>query len=213
MKKRDFKDWQFEQINIEFGYKRHYRNFDLLENWLKAENPITEVESKMLNRLSEKLFLNSETWNEDELKFFFLGPLIDLVDFTNEHYKPFTQRKLSAIIGDWEVSGIADFFISKGIQTPREPYFFLHEYKQEKRRDNDPLGQLLAEMLVAQHDNQETFPIYGCYVVGRLHFFVALIGKEYAVSDALTASSEDIFQIFKMMRYVRQKIEEKLNIS
>ncbi len=212
MKKRDFKDWQFEQINIEFGYKRHYEGFKLLENWLLAENPITASEKTSLQKLAKSLLHNAEIWNEDELKFFFLSPLIDLVDFTNEHYKPFTQRKLSAIIGDWEVSGIADFFISKGIQTPREPYFFLHEYKQEKRRDNDPLGQLLAEMLVAQQDNKENFPIYGCYVIGRLHFFVALVGKEYAVSDALTASSEDIFQIFKMMRYVRQQIEENLGL-
>ena len=36
------------------------------------------------------------------------------------------------------------------------------------------------------------------------YIFLSLLNeKEYAVSDGLLASSEDIFQIFKMMRYVK----------
>ena len=209
MKKRDFKDWHFEEINDEFGYIRHYEDFEVLEVWLKAENPISEAENKELRYLSKHLFRNVEAWNEDELKFFFLSPLIRLVDFHSEHYKPFTQRKLSAIIGDWEVSGIADFFISTGIQNPKQPYFFIHEYKSEKRKDNDPLGQLLAEMLVTQQLNKFDFPLYGCYIVGRNNFFVVLQEKEYAVSDAFVATSEeDILSIFKMMRFVKHEIDK-----
>ncbi len=44
MKKRDFKDWQYEQINDEFGYIRHYEKFKSLETWLKADNPKDEAE-------------------------------------------------------------------------------------------------------------------------------------------------------------------------
>ncbi len=209
MKKRDFKDWQYEQINDEFGYIRHYENFELLETWLKAENSINEAEKKELAYLSKHLFRNVEGWNEDELKFFFLSPLIRLVDFHSEHYKPFTQRKFSAIIGDWEVSGIADFFISTGVQNPKQPYFFIHEYKSEKRKDNDPLGQLLAEMIVVQQNNDIKFPIYGCYVIGRFHFFVVMNQKEYSVSDAFSATAEDdILQIFKMFRFVKREIDK-----
>ena len=209
MKKRDFKDWHFEEINDEFGYIRHYEDFEMLEVWLKAENPINEAEHKELKYLSKHLFRNVEAWNEDELKFFFLSPLIRLVDFHSEHYKPFTQRKLSAIIGDWEVSGIADFFISTGIQNPKQPYFLIHEYKSEKRKDNDPLGQLLAEMIVTQQLNKFDFPLYGCYIVGRNHFFSVLKEKEYAVSDAFVATSEeDILSIFKMMRFVKKEIDK-----
>ena len=43
---------------------------------------------------------------------------INLVDFQHKQYKPFTQRKFSAVIGDWHVSGIVDFVIAKGIQHP-----------------------------------------------------------------------------------------------
>ncbi len=209
MKKKDFKDWKFEELNDEFGYKRYYENFELLEVWLKAENTVNESEKKELTYLSKQLFRNVEGWNEDELKFFFLSPLIRLVDFYSEHYKPFTQRRLWAIIDDWEVSGIADFFISTGIQNPKQPFFFLHEYKSEKRKDNDPLGQLLAEMIVTQQINKVTFPLYGCYVIGRFHFFVALNGKEYSVSKAFDSTDEeDILQIFKMFRFVKHEIDK-----
>jgi hypothetical protein len=208
MKKKDFKDWKFEEINDEFGYKRHYKNVESLETWLKAENPITEVERAELLFLSEQLLISADIWNEDELKFMFLGPLLSLVRFNTENYKVFTQRRLSAIIGDWEVSGIADFFVSTGIQTPKHPYFFIHEYKQEKRRDNDPLGQLLAEMIVTQQLNGKDSPLYGCYVIGRFHFFVVMEGKNYIVSDGIVASSEDIFKIFKMFRFVKNEIDK-----
>lgn len=208
MKKRDFKDWKFEDINQEFGYVRHYKKNELMEKWLNAENPITQVERDELSFLSEQLLFNADIWNEDELKFMFLGPLLSLVRFNTENYKVFTQRKLSAIIDDWEVSGIADFFVSSGIQTPKHPYFFIHEYKQEKRRENDPLGQLLAEMLVTQQLNGNDSPLYGCYVIGRFHFFVLMEGKNYIVSDGIVASSEDIFQIFKMMRFVKHEIDK-----
>ncbi len=208
MKKRKFEEWEFEQIQNEFGYKRYYEGFSLLETWLKADEPITEREQVELQELAKFLFHNAETWNEDELKFFFISPLIRLVNFQHTHYKAFTQRKFSAVIGEWEVNGIVDFVVAKGIQHPSQPFFFLHEYKQERKRDNDPLGQLLIEMVVAQTQNETKFPLYGCYVVGRFYFFVVLEGQEYAVSDAIAATSTDIFQIFRMFRFIKRNIEE-----
>jgi hypothetical protein len=213
MKKQKFQDWEYSQINKEFGLKRFYRNFPPLDKWLDSEAPISKNEIERLVELKESLFINVEAWNEDELKFFFLSQLINLVNFQTEHYKPFTQRKMSAIIGDWEVSGVVDFVVSKGEQHPEQPFFFLHEYKQERRRDNDPLGQLLIEMLVAKHLNEELNQVFGCYVVGRNHFFVVLSENEYAVSDAFIATSDDIFGIFKALSYVKYQINEVLKIK
>jgi hypothetical protein len=209
MKKKDFKDWKFEELNREFGYQRYYKNFELLEVWLKATNPVSDFEKNQLENLRDNLFIHAESWNEDELKFFFISPFIILVDFRSEHYNPFTQRRLSAIIGDWQISGIADFMVATGIQDPYQPYFFLHEYKSERRKDNDPLGQLLAEMIVVQQNNNTKFPLYGCYVSGRFYFFVVLNEKEYSVSRAFDATQEDdILQIFKMMRFVKAEIDK-----
>jgi hypothetical protein len=213
MKKQKFQDWEYSQINKEFGLKRFYRNFPPLDKWLDSEVQISKKETERLVELKESLFINVEAWNEDELKFFFLSQLISLVNFQTEHYKPFTQRKMSAVIGDWEVSGVVDFVVSKGEQHPEQPFFFLHEYKQERRRDNDPLGQLLIEMLVAKELNEQITQVFGCYVVGRNHFFVVLCENEYAVSDAFIATSDDIFGIFKALSYVKHQINEVLKIK
>lgn len=210
MKKRKFEDWEFEQIHQEFGYTRHYKNFALLETWRACQEPVSPDEAKQLEALSERLFYYVETWNEDELKFLFISQLINLVDFYSEHYKIFTQRPLSAVIGEWQVNGIVDFMIARGIQNPSGPFFFLHEYKQERKRDNDPLGQLLIEMLVAQQQNEAQMPLYGCYVVGRLYFFVVIDEQAYSVSRAYDASTEDITTIFRMFRFVKRHIEEQL---
>ncbi len=210
MKKRKFEDWEFEQIQNEFGYKRYYEGFALLESWQQADEPISESEQHELTILAKELFYNAEVWNEDELKFLFISPLVRLVNFRHAKYKIFTQRKFSAVIGEWEVNGIVDFVVAKGIQNPAQPFFFLHEYKQERKRDNDPLGQLLIEMLVAQQQNEAHFPLYGCYVVGRNYFFVVLNEKEYAVSSEYDASSSDIIPIFHMFRFVKRYIETQM---
>ena len=213
MKKRKFEDWEFEQIQNEFGYVRHYEGFALLERWLKADEPVTEPEQLELTALAKELFYNAEVWNEDELKFLFISPLVRLVNFQHPAYKIFTQRKLSAVIGEWQVNGIVDFVIATGIQTPSQPFFFLHEYKQERKRDNDPLGQLLIEMMVAQQQNEPTFPIYGCYVVGRFYFFVVLDGQNYSVSNSLNGSTDDILTIFRMFRFVKRHIESQVAMN
>ena len=57
--------------------------------------------------------------------------------------------------------------LAKGKMIPKIPYFCLHEYKQENRRENDPLGQLLIGMVTAQAKSEGELPIYGCYVSGR----------------------------------------------
>ncbi|MEM6299212.1 MAG: hypothetical protein AAF740_11055, partial [Bacteroidota bacterium] len=98
----------------------------------------------------------------------------------------------------------------EGRQKPIKPYFFIHEYKQERKGTADPKGQLLAELLAAQENNTHQFPMYGCYVVGRNWFFMILNGKEYAVSDAFISSQKDIYQIIAILRQIKIYIEEWL---
>ncbi|MCU0446056.1 MAG: hypothetical protein MUE85_14195 [Microscillaceae bacterium] len=239
MKKQRFEDWEYSQINEEFGYTRHFKHFALLDEWLMSTESINETEIKELKYLQEKLLYNTEVWgcisnlppialsfgegrvrqkkrvnlkctqvwNEDELKFMFISPLMRLVNFDSPYYKIFTQRKFSAIINNWELNGVFDLVVSKGEQHPKQPYFFLHEYKQERKKENDPLGQLLAAMIVAQNKNEKSIPLYGCFVVRRYYYFVALQDKAYSVSNSLNATEDDLFQIFKMFRFVKQKID------
>ncbi len=96
-----------------------------------------------------------------------------------------------------------DFRLAKGRQKTIKPYFFIHEYQQERKDHSDPKGQLLAELLAAQTNNNDQHPLWGCYVVGRNWFFVVLYGNKYAVSNAYNTPDNDIFQIIAVLQKMK----------
>lgn len=205
---KTFEKWKIDELHQLFGLNRVFKNFEPLDEWIDSQpDTITVGDRQALEKIRIDLSENAENWNEDELKFFFISHLISIADLKTRSVKIFTQRPLTALINGIKLTGIVDFVMATGIAEPQEPYFFLHEYKQERKGSNDPLAQLLAEMLVAQHLNHEPRPIYGCYVMGRFWFFVVLAGTNYAVSDAFTATSTDLLQITCILRKIRQLIE------
>lgn len=197
---RSFDTWNYEQVEDAFGISP-LRTNPTFEYWLKAEDcDPDDSEKKLLDYYRDLLFEEVQNWNEDELKLFFIGPVLGLIHFKTANFKPFTQRTLTIETETVSASGKVDFMLAKGKVLPKTPYFCLHEYKQEHRRDNDPLGQLLIGMVAAQAKNRAEFPIYGCYVSGRNWFFVLIEGDKYYVSDAYVATSEDIYKIFAIMK-------------
>ncbi len=210
IKNKEFKAWTFEEIGDVFGLTRLYEH-KLWAEFDKLTIPNNHKYKEMIEELRRQLLESVESWNEDELKFMFISPFIKLVNFFSPKYKVFTQRKLSVSYenGTKITSGNVEFMIAKGIQTPKKPFFFLHEYKPEKRRDNDPLGQLLIGMVAAQVQNADGETLYGCYVSGRSWFFVVLEDKEYAVSNSYNAAGNEIYQIFTILLWFKQKTEEK----
>jgi hypothetical protein len=202
MKKKNFETWNFEEVEDTFGILRIRSDFKLLKDWLCANYKTNDLEKLTIENLRFQIQENVDTWNEDELKFFFIGPLVALIGYDIVNYKGFTQRPLSAKFEDLDIeaTGRVEFLLAKGRQNPKQPFFCLHEYKQENRRDNDPLGQLLVSMVVAQTKNNINIPIYGSYVSGRSWFFVVLFQKEYSVSRAYDATQvQDILQIFNCL--------------
>jgi hypothetical protein len=204
---RSFDTWNYEQVEDTFGIKPIRTNPQFAE-WLDADGcQPNDPQKTTLDELRFLLLDEAQNWNEDELKLFFIAPVLTLVHFKTPHFKPFTQRPLSVTQGNVSAAGKVDFLLATGKVTPKLPYFCLHEYKQENRRENDPLGQLLIGMVAAQRKNNETMPIYGCYVSGRNWFFVLLDGDTYCLSDAYVASSEAIYQIFAILQKSKQLIE------
>lgn len=207
---RNFENWETQDLEITFGLKQIWES-KALDNWLQAQFQPDEQQSKILENLKSKLLQNADFWNEDELKLQFIAPLQQVVDYDSEFYKPFSQRKLVARINDIVIGGWVDYMLATGRQKPIEPYFFLHEYKQELKGNSDPKGQLLAELLVSYHLNKHKEMLYGCYVVGRNWFFVVFDGENYAVSDAFVAT-QDIYQIIAILKKVKDFIATQLNI-
>jgi hypothetical protein len=196
---KTFDDWDTDDIERTFGLRR-IKQSPLLDEWLHARHPVAEGEPLLLEALRADLADSVDSWNEDELKFKFIAPLISLVRYTTDTFHTFTQRMLSAVVDDISLSGRVDFIVASGKTKPIQPFFLLHEYKKERITESDPRAQLLAEMLAARALNNADFPLYGSYVVGRMWFFVILEGSTYAESDAFIASNDDIFTILSILR-------------
>lgn len=209
---KSFEQWYAEEVEIAFDLERvKVKKIPLLEELISDENINLELTANVY-KLQNSLIDNVDSWNEDELKMQFLGPLLVESDFNNyPYYKVFSQRKASIQTEKVESSGKIEWMVAQGRQIPRNPFFFLHEYKGEKASGNDPLGQLLMAMVYAQKENQN--PIFGTYILGRFWFFTVLENQKYAVSNAYNATkTEDLAIILSVLEKVKQHIHQFLQL-
>ncbi len=212
---KSFEDWKSPELQRLFQIKR-LDSLPELAVWLAAAKTPTPEEQAELAKLQTNLRQKAEYWNEAELQYSFISPLVGLVDFVKDEFSTFNQRMLTAERPDRTgkmvaLRGKVETLVATGIDEPEQPFFFLHEYKQERRKTNEPPGQLLSAMLAAQTLNKKQYPLYGCYVVGRLWFFVVLTGPAYSVSLAFDATkSEDLSQIYAMLHHVKATIYQYL---
>jgi hypothetical protein len=208
---KSFEKWNQDTITKTFDL-RFVESHPILQQWLQYSSPFTKEEKQYVATLQKNAMRRFDVWNEEELKFKFISFIVSMANLDTDVSTSFLDRKISAVVQDHAMSGVVDFLVATGFVEPQEPFFFLHEYKKERGRDNDPLGQLLAAMLTAQELNKtegrKPHPIYGCYVVGRMWFFVVLEGLEYSVSQEYSATQDAIFAIVSALRFVRERILE-----
>lgn len=203
---KPFSKWTIEEVEEAFQLapQKHLRG---LQAWMTSSASPSPDEQSQLARLQEKLQDRVWDWNEEELKVYFIIPLLELVDFNAPHYHPFLDRELSAHFHDDIVAGSVDFMVASGKRSPKSPYFFLHEYQKEHDSSNDPLGQLMIAMVSAQLLNQDGHPVYGAYVMGRYWHFTLLDGRDYAVHTGLNACDEELHRIFGVLKNTKALID------
>jgi hypothetical protein len=206
---KPFSQWTKEEIEDEFNLsadRQHLR----LQEWIAVLPSFSEAEQKTLHHLSQKLLEHVHDWNEEELKICFIALLLNMVDFHQASYRPFLERELNVVYAEGKrLWGVVDFLVASGRQSPKQPFFFLHEYKRQLDTANDPLGQLLAEMVAAQAANAHSHPVYGAYVVGRHWYFIVLEEKNYGESLAYDATKADeLLQIVSILKKTKALIEQ-----
>ncbi len=207
---KSFESWLFDEVETVFGIEK-IEDSVLLNNWISSKKEIDDFEKRQIDILKSLLRTNVNGWNEDELKMQFIGPLLIVVNFNTPRYKAFTQRSLTLKTDKVETSGLVDFMLATGKSRPQEPFFFLHEYKQQHpSKKNDPLGQLLIAMVVAQSKNNKPHTVYGVLVEGRSWYFVVLNETKYAVSKLFDACENDVYQIYSILCKVKDYIQEIL---
>ncbi len=209
MKKATFKDWDLDQLDEAFGLTQIWQ-CELLKKWETYSCEITEFEKENLLNFQEILIRGGRAWNEVELENKFISPLIMTAKIDDGKIGYFLERPLSGIIGDYELSGIVDGMIATGIRNPHIPYFCLHEYKRSIEDQGTPDAQVLAAMLVAREQNQNKLPMYGLFVVGLDWYFIVLNGNEYCISRTYHADNEEVFAIFKMIKFLKKIIYAEL---
>ncbi len=198
----------------QFGLTRVYTKTELLDEWLSATGKLNQSDTDILVESQMKLIHNGDSWNEEELKMQFISFIIFLARF-NDPVRTYYDREIGEYVGDVYLKCKSDMMLSKGIgELIETPYFFMHEYKREKKYSGDPIGQMLGGMLIGQAKNNNGRPIYGCYVQGRFWFFSILNGKKYAISNAFDSSDlEDARQIIFILRKLKAIILERLMID
>jgi hypothetical protein len=209
IQKSTFRDWTLDKIDEAFNTKQIWE-MNTLDELLAFEYEVNEMEAWFLNELQSVYQLGGDDWNEVELENKFISPLIVLAKLNDERYSYFLERELQTIIGNYDISGKVDGMIATGYRNPKKPFFCLKEYKRQTDPNGDPRGQALIAMLAAQNLNDNDNPIYGCYVIGRSWNFMALVGKEYAISNVYTCTTNELLDIFRILKGLRNIIEKKL---
>ena len=208
MKTSNLRDWTLDSIEQTFGLLQ-VRSLPILDELLAHKHEADAYEQRYLGSLREDyLMLGGDDWNEVELENKLISPLIVFSNISNQKYSYFLERELRDTLGEHEISGRVDGMIATGFRNPRKPYFCLSEYKRGTDPNGDPKGQALIAMLMAQHMNDNAKPIFGSYIIGRNWCFMALVGKEYAISTDFSCVDDEIFDIFRIMKSLRIQIEK-----
>lgn len=182
-----------------------------LDAWLRHPADISELDRQMVAVFQHQLQYSGYDWNETELAYNFIGPVMALVGFASKQCNFFAERPLSGTVAGVEMSGKPDGMIASGFREPKTPFFCIQEYKKQKDPEGDPAGQALAAMLVAQELNARQHPVYGAYIIGADWYFMALQGQQYAISLAYVATRDDVFEIFRILKALKQMIAQWVN--
>ncbi len=210
MQKSNFRDWTLEKVERTFQLVQ-ITTMPILEELLSYEFSPNEHETYNLLSLSQNYSEHGgDDWNEIELENKLISPVIVASGIDNKNFAYFLERELSFTIDNHELSGKVDGMIATGFRSPQMPYFCLNEYKRGTDPYGDPRGQALIAMLVAQKLNDNRKPIYGSYIIGRNWYFMALVGKEYAISKDFSCVDDEMFDIFRILKSLRVQIEKLL---
>lgn len=213
-----FTELSLTDLDKKFGL-RQVRQLPSLTDWLAIEMPLDEVDMAVTQRLQNLLALNVFGWNEQELSLHFIGPLFSMANLSSQEYNLFDQRQISAQVGEYILTGRPDGMVASGYREPEIPYFAFQEYKKENASDDcpahgDPAAQALAAMVVGQTLNDEyKHTLYGCFVVGENWRFIVLDDRQYTISPAYSALTDEVFVILKALKALKPIVESLLPAS
>ncbi len=217
--KENKKSYGFSSINDEVLFSlfdvERIEDKNIFNNWFDQAKNIN-LEPKIINEL-ESLILREENfifdYQEEDLKIYFIAPILNLVDFrlTEQKIRGFFEQKLTYSNSKAVLNGTVDFVVAKGRKTAIKPYFFIQEFKQ-KAGGSDPEPQLVAELISAVELNN-WHSIKGAFIIGNDWKFVILEKLEldkykYFVSRHFDSIKiEDLKNIYKNLLVIKNEVK------
>jgi hypothetical protein len=192
-----------------FGLTKTF-NSTYVNQWINTTDILTDLQQLLLNDIHQKSFQRISGWNEEEVKMKMISFLFYIANLEEDgKINTFFEREMIADIDGKHLSVVCDCLIATplGLSSPRFPYFFLQEFKRRKKGANDPEGQMLAAMLIAQYKNQDNKPVYGAWLTGTIWEFAILEGKNLHASITFDSTKpHDLLQIVFILRKLKELI-------
>jgi hypothetical protein len=207
---KTFRDCRLSWLERTFGLVQ-VKTQPSMVRWFSEKVAITKSEKSSLIELQALLDFNVRDWNEQELDRHFIGPVLSKVNYSSLKFNIFSERNVEGVVEDWRLYGKPDCFLASGRREPEIPYFAFQEYKRMTDPDGDPAGQALAAMLIGQTLNGKDLPMYGCHVIGADWYFMTLEGKEYTISRDYSALSNEIYDIFRVLKVLKNIVTERVS--
>ena len=182
--------------------------FKWFNNQIEIDN---EVEVFLNDLITENESL-VECYYEEDLKVYYIIPLLNKIKFLNrdKEIRGFYELPMSYTTEKFILTGTVDFVVSEGLVESKKPYFFIQEFKRHEEYGN-PRPQLLAELISAVELNDWQF-IKGAYITGENWHFVILEKLErhkyqYFISQQFDSTKiEDLKAIYKNLLIVKNEI-------
>jgi hypothetical protein len=180
-----------------------------LDAWIAASFTLNDFENKIIDEIHADIADSVEAMNEEELK----ARLISLLFFvakidTPDKIRVFYERSISTHIGEYALSVVTDCLVAlPKFSLPTKPYFFLQEFKKAKGEKKDPEAQMLTAMIIANHLNNDSKPVYGGYLIGSNWRFATLVDNNYCISRKFDAENKtDLIQIVYILRQLKELV-------
>lgn len=153
MAKKKIRIWSEAELIDTFGLIKTKFDAPLLRHWLD-NNIITlnEIENIIFDKIIKEAKIFIEAWNEEDLKMNFIAFIIDLGNLkVSDRFRTYYEKTIEATVEGHFLKIKCDFMIAKGIlDMVKVPYFHFQEYKRDKDPYGDPIAQLVVAFLVAQ---------------------------------------------------------------
>ena len=208
------KNWSEGEMMSVFQLTKTDIPTPLMAEWLDITLP-------MFNVVEEEIFENLvakspkvATWSEGDLKMKYLSFILSLSGLTDETdtFVSYFDKRLSAKVDAYDLSVSADFVVAKGVLNyMQRPFFHFQEYKPQINPKGEPMAQLLEAFLIAQSQNDDGTPLYGCEVIGRNWSFITMEARTYCVSKSFDSTDrDDLLRIIAILRKFRYILETRL---